>query len=191
MQLETIAPGLARWSASHPAWEAGADPDSPADWPEAVGSVAAEVAGTVVLIDPLVPEELWPALDAFVAGRPAAVLQTIRWHGRSRDAVIERYGGTDTVPDGVEPIAVPDETMYWLPGHAALVPGDRLIGDGAGGLRMCPPSWLRYIDPPVSEAQLREVLRERLLSLPAERVLVSHGEPVLSGGAAAIAGALA
>ena len=34
------------------------------------------------------------------------------------------------VPDGVVAIPVPDETMFCLPEHAALVPGDRLIGDG-------------------------------------------------------------
>ena len=32
--------------------------------------------------------------------------------------------------------------MYWLPGPGALVPGDRLIGDGEGGVRVCPQSWL-------------------------------------------------
>ncbi len=33
--------------------------------------------------------------------------------------------------------------MYWLPEPRALVPGDLLIGDGEGGVRMCPESWLR------------------------------------------------
>ena len=39
-------------------------------------------------------------------------------------------------------------------------------------------------------SDLRELLRP-LLELPIERVLVSHGEPVLSGGRDALAEALA
>ena len=48
------------------------------------------------------------------------------------------------MPAGVEALPFPrfDETMYWLPGPRALVPGDRLIGDGEGGVRLCPASWL-------------------------------------------------
>ena len=81
------------------------------------------------------------------------------------------------------------ETMVWLPGPRALVPGDRLLGDDQGGLRMCPPGWLRYLEPGLSYDELREALRP-LLDLPVEMVLVSHGEPVLQGGRAAIERAL-
>ena len=77
------------------------------------------------------------------------MLTTIRWHGRSRDAVIERYGGAKVrhdapMPAGVEAIPVEGfgETIYWLPAPRALVPGDRLIGDGEGGARVCPAGWL-------------------------------------------------
>ena len=89
------------------------------------------------MIDPLVPEDAVAELDERVAGRPVVVLTTMRFHGRSRDAVLERYGGAKVrhdapMPAGVEalPVARFDETMYWLPGPRALVPGDRLIGDG-------------------------------------------------------------
>jgi hypothetical protein len=50
-----IAPGLWYWTAPHPEWEPGAEPDSPGDWPQDVGCVLAEVGGEPVLIDPLVP----------------------------------------------------------------------------------------------------------------------------------------
>ena len=40
--MERLAPGLHRWIARHPAWEPGADPGSPADWPPDVGCVAYE-----------------------------------------------------------------------------------------------------------------------------------------------------
>jgi hypothetical protein len=81
------------------------------------------------------------------------------------------------------------ETMVWLPGPRALVPGDRLLGDDDGGLRLCPPGWLRYLDPGLSYDELREALRP-LLDLPVEMVLVSHGAPVLHDGRAAIERAL-
>jgi len=92
---------------------------------------------------------------------------------------------------GVETITIrrAGETMVWLPGPRALVPGDRLLGDDAGGLRLCPPGWLRYLPSRMTEAELREALRP-LLELPIEMVLVSHGEPVLRDGRAAIERAL-
>jgi hypothetical protein len=96
------------------------------------------------------------------------------------------------VPGGVEPIALADagETIFWLAEPKALVPGDRLIGADGGGLRLCPESWLRYLPGGVDLARLRELL-EPLLELPVERVLVSHGDPVLERGHEALARALA
>jgi hypothetical protein len=81
-----------------------------------------------------------------------------------------------------------DETMFWIAEHRALVPGDRLIGSDAG-LALCPQSWLRYIDPALTIAELREALGV-LRELDVELVLVSHGEPVLTGAAAALSRAL-
>ena len=195
--MREIAPGVHQWAAPHPSWEPDPEPESPADWPEEVGSVLFEAPDAVVLIDPLVPDELWPSLDALVAGRPVAVLTTMRFHGRSRDAVLERFGGAKVrhdapMPAGVEALPFPrfDETMYWLPGPRALVPGDRLIGDGSGGVRLCPESWLGYIKPSVDVGALRVALAP-LLELPVEHVLVSHGAPVVGGGGAALARALA
>ena len=154
-----------------------------------------EAPDAVVFIDPLVPDALWPALDERVAGRPVVVLTTIRWHGRSRDAVIERYDGAKVrhdapMPAGVEaiPVAGFGETIYWLPEPRALVPGDRLIGDGAGGARMCPPGWLG--DMP--ERRGRGAAGRRcspLLDLPVEHLLLSHWEPVVGRGREALAAA--
>ncbi len=79
--------------------------------------------------------------------------------------------------------------MIWLPGPQALIPGDRILGDGQGGLRLCPESWLRYLTSRISLSELREELRP-LLDLPVELVLVSHGEPVLRGGRNALVRAL-
>lgn len=197
MELTQIRPGLYRWTAPHPAYEPDAEPDSPADWPEHVGCVAYEAPEALVFIDPLVPDALWPALDRIAKGRGVAVLTTIGFHRRSRDAVAERYGASTsraqkTLPGGVEtlPIRRAGETMVWIPEHGALVPGDRILGGRDGGLRVCPDSWLRYLASGMTGAELREALRP-LLRLPIELVLVSHGEPVLSGGRDALERALA
>jgi hypothetical protein len=159
-----------------------------------VGCVIYEAPDAVVFIDPLLPpdpEELWPALDERAAGRPVVVLVTIDWHGRSRDAFVERYGAeTGPPPARVEafPLERAGETIFWLPEHAALVPGDRILG-AAAGLRMCPASWLDYLPGQIGLEELREELTP-LLELPVRRVLVSHGEPVLDGGRDALARAL-
>jgi hypothetical protein len=83
------------------------------------------------------------------------------------------------------PVRRGGEVMVWLEEHRALVPGDRLIGDGRGGIRMCPPSWYSGLSPD----GLREALRPAL-DLPVEMVLVSHGEPVLGDGRRALERAL-
>ena len=119
------------------------------------------------------------------------MLQTIRWHSRSR-ALIERRFADRLVEDpgpGVEPMPIggAGETMVWLPAVRALVPGDRLIRDGAGGLRMCPDSWMT--DLRIGQAGLAEALRP-LLDLPVEAVVVSHGDPVLTDGCRLIAQAI-
>jgi hypothetical protein len=199
--LTEIDVGLWRWTARHPEWVAGAKPESPADWPPEVGSVAYEAGGTLVLIDPLVPAEaegLWAWLDerATAVGR-VAVVNTVKWHRRSRDEVAARYRASTSrargaLPQGVEPIPIrrAGETMFWLPKAATLVPGDRLLGNGHGGLRLCPPSWIAYLSTGITVDELRRALRP-LLDLPVERVLASHGEPVLRDGDAAIERALA
>jgi hypothetical protein len=106
--------------------------------------------------------------------------------------VAERYGGEvvtslRSLPSGVQACRFreADETMFWLSAHGALVPGDRIIGDDAGSVRLCPETWTSYLTPPLSEAGLRALLRP-LLDLPVRRILVSHGVPLLSGGAAAL-----
>lgn len=190
-----IRPGLWRWRAPHPDWEPDAAPGSGGDWPREVGCVLYDTGAHVVVIDPLVADgdaALWAWADARCAGREVSVLLTIGFHERSRGRFVSRYGAGEQAPAGVEALAFPelDETMYWLAAARTLVPGDRLLGAGGGGLALCPQSWLRYIEPTPTLAQVREQLAV-LLELDIEAVLVSHGEPVLTAGAAAIAAALA
>ncbi len=70
--------------------------------------------------------------------------------------------------------------MFWLEEPRALIPGDRILGAPGGGLRLCPESWLYWVR--VNRDELRALLLP-LLELSIERVVVSHGEPVLSEGA--------
>ena len=199
MDPQELRAGLWRWTAAHPDWEPDATPESPADWPREVGSVLYVTDHAAVIVDPLLPPE--PAgflrwLDERVSGRKVTCLTTIRFHGRSRAAIVARYGASTSrartnLPAGVETFVVSGagETMVWLRGPRALVPGDRLLGNGNGGLRLCPASWLRYLPSGMGLRELRVALRP-LLGLQVELVLVSHGDPVLDDGHAAIARAL-
>ena len=207
MQVVEITPGLWHWTGYHE------------EWKQNVGSVYVETADGVVLVDPLVPAEdtdrFWAALDRDVErmGGTVHVLVTVFWHTRSTAAVVDRYaarvwaprrgrpaierragsvtdpfGPDDRLPGGLLalPTARAAEVVYWLPEHRTLVPGDVLLGDEGGGLRLCPKSWL---PEKVDLAKLAASLRP-LLDLPVERVLVSHGEPVLENAHGALAAAL-
>jgi len=193
-----IAPGLLRWSAPHPDWDPLAVPGSSGDWGQNVGSALYEVADTVALIDPLLPSEdraeflHW--LDERIASRPVSILTTIRWHRRDREELAERYCSTtsrawNAVPHGVKPYPLrgAGEILFWLPAVAALVAGDRLICPQGGPLQVCPESWLAHVR--VDRPGLAALLSP-LVELPVERVLVSHGEPVLRDGRAALSRAI-
>jgi glyoxylase-like metal-dependent hydrolase (beta-lactamase superfamily II) len=185
--IEEIRPGLKRWAGAHPEFDPVGD-----DLDESYGAVASALYSgpeTLVLIDPLVPDELWPELDAEVngSGKPVVVLTTIYFHERSREDVARRYGarlGGDVA--GVQAFSAEraDEVAYWLEEPRAVVFGDAVLGDQAGGLRITP--WAR-------DAEGLERTRQALLpllDLPVEIVLPAHGEPVLAGGRDALARAL-
>jgi hypothetical protein len=182
--VDTIGPGLRRWTA----WREG--------WQEDVGCVAVDTDDGLVLIDPLDP----PAAVA----KPAHVLVTVFWHdrsvkeigarrvwapSRSRRPLENRGIAVTDIVDGDLPGRIvafstprPSEVVYWLPDHRSVVVGDVLLGAGAKPratdepLRLCPERWLGTKQ---THADLRESLRT-LLDLPVERVLVSHGTPVLA-----------
>ena len=178
---------MRRWTAWHE------------EWKQDVGSLALETSDGLVLIDPLDP----PA----ELRSPQHVLITVYWHGRStkdvdakhvwastRSAaplhnrgidVTDVFRAGDELPAGIRAYqtARTSEVVYWLPEQRALAVGDVLLGSP---LRLCPERWLgkQTLD------DLRAALQP-LLELPVDRVLVSHGEPVLSGGREALAALLA
>ena len=186
-KLEQVAPGLRRWSAWHP------------EWRQEVGSVAVDTSDGLVLIDPTDPP---PEVRT-----PQHVLVTVFWHARSggelgaehvwahtrgvrklknRGVVVtEAFEKEPALPGGIKafPTAREGEVVYWLPQQKALVVGDVLLGAGAKPhatsepLRLAPENWLEG----ATTKQLVKSLLP-LLDLPVERILVSHGDPVLQGG---------
>ena len=177
-----VAPGLRRWTAWHD------------EWRREVASLALETRDGLVLIDPLDPPDDLRSAEH--------VLITVYWHGRStkvldakhvwaptRSAqplrnrgiqVTDVFRAGDELPGGIQAFqtARAAEVVYRLPEQRALAVGDVLLGSP---LRLCPERWL---GKPTHD-DLRESLRP-VLELPLERVLVSHGEPVLSRGDAAL-----
>jgi glyoxylase-like metal-dependent hydrolase (beta-lactamase superfamily II) len=188
MVVQEIAPGLWRWTGLHPDWTP--DEGGPEGWEQEVGCVYYEAPEAVVLVDPLAPpedeERFWRALDRDVerAGKPVRVVLTVEWHERSAKAIAKRYdaelGGA--LPKGLEAHDAVHfkETILWIREHRALVFGDVVLG-AEDGVRLCPESWLEG----APHAELKAALRP-LLDLPVERLLVSHGEPVLEDGHAAL-----
>ena len=195
-RVTEVVPGLRRWTALHE------------EWREEVASVAVETDDGLVLIDPIDPPR--------GVRRPDHILLTVFWHSRSAGGLdapriwaskrgVRRLRNrgvvvTDTIENGAAlpgdlaafATARESELVFWLPRQKAVVVGDVLLGAGAkpratsASLRLCPERWLGKS----SHDELRRSLRP-LLELPVERVLVSHGEPVLGAAKRALRNVLA
>ena len=201
MDVRELRPGLWRWTAAHPEWEHAEH------WGPQVGSVYAELPDALVMVDPLVTQDdedrFWEALDRDVerVGKPVHVLLTVHWHERSVAAVLDRYKATlwrpeekGELPAGVHAEVVKGsdwvEALFFLEPHRALIAGDLLIGKAGGGIEL-PVGWFPKGEQDWAQQELKPELRKRLAELPVELVVVSHGEPVLEDGAAALERALA
>ncbi len=203
-----LAPGLWRWTARHPEWHPGA-------FGAEVASFALRAGDELLLVDPLLTDDDGPVLqvlDGLAADATVHVLVTIGYHVRSAEALHGRYGAGiwgppacarrlrdgslltvlapgDEGPAGARAFAigrpVRGERPLWLPSHRAVAFGDALVGTPEGELRL-------WEQDPVDDRR-RRWYRERfaptlapLLELPVQRVLVTHGDPVLEDGAAAL-----
>jgi len=207
--VKQLADGLLRWTEPHPEWGAG-------DFGAEVASFAVRAGDEGLLIDPLLPSAGGSALDDLFAGcQRVSVLVTIGYHARSSEELASRFDARiygpagvakrlsssapfqaispgDELPAGVGAFAIGKprrgEQPLYLPSHRALVFGDSVVQCG-GELRV-------WAQDQVDE-KVRRFYRERfnptlrpLLELDVERVLVTHGEPVLSGGREALERAL-
>jgi glyoxylase-like metal-dependent hydrolase (beta-lactamase superfamily II) len=187
--IRDVVPGLWIWRVDHPDWKPGLS------WEQTVTSTWVESGGEVGLLDPLAPpddaREIWDRLDA----RPPTVVAVLKPdHVRNVDAFVRRYGARAFGPELFWPTDIPEtelepiwpgseipggfvalydgrgrnETPLWLPEQRTIVFADGLTAPG-GELRVWATPW--------HEERALPALR-KLLELPFERVIVSHGEPV-------------
>jgi hypothetical protein len=196
--VQELTDGLWRWTARHAEWH-------PGEWGAEVASFALDAGDVLLLVDPLVPDEGF--LDPLVSG-PVAILITIPYHTRSAESLSERYGAKiyghpavgkrlrsatvepGELPGGARtfPIGKPRryEMPIHLPSHQALAFGDAVVTTPEGELRM-------WSTNPDRERWYRERFAptlQPLRELPLQRILVTHGEPVLRDGSAALEAAL-
>lgn len=203
VRVQELAAGLWRWTARHEEWH-------PGEWGAEVASFAVHAGDATLLIDPLVPDG--SLLDGLVRG-PVAILITIPYHTRSAEALSERYGATihghpavakrlrkatvepieGELPGGARALHIGKprrhETPIHLPSHRALAFGDALVTTPEGELRL-------WAQDPVDDKRARWYrdtfvpTLAPLRDLQPERVLVTHGEPILQEGSAALDAAL-
>jgi glyoxylase-like metal-dependent hydrolase (beta-lactamase superfamily II) len=152
----------------------------------------------VALIDPLLP----PDGEFDPHGKPVQVLLTQGAHYRGTADLVERHGAsvwtpphavwrkipnpatTDELPRGVAAIELdgePQQVVFFIREHATLVSGDVLSGTG-GRLHV-------FVDEADPERLLPSL--DALADLPIERVVIPHGDLILSDGAACIRAAVA
>jgi hypothetical protein len=191
VEVRDVAPGLWLWRIANPSWQPGFD------WEPLVTSTGVQSGGETLVLDPLAAPidatDVWERLDA---RPPTAAVVLKPDHVRDVDVFVRRYGARafgprlfwrDDIPETelepIEPgtelpgglVALHDgrdrnETPLWLPEQRALVFADALTAPG-GELRVWGTPW--------HEERALPALR-KLLDLPFEHVIVSHGEPVHS-----------
>jgi hypothetical protein len=214
--LARLAPGLHRWTGRHPSWHtADAFGAEVASFALQAGDDLLLIDPLLAAGDD--HDGVLATLDELAAAaRATHVLVTIGYHVRSAEPLAERYGArihgpstvasrlTDTTnftvlttdapgPAGVVAYAIGrprrSETPLWLPSHDAIAFGDALVTTPDDELRV-------WSQEPRTRARVA-FYRERfaptlapLRQLPARRVLTTHGAPILTDGAAALAHAL-
>jgi hypothetical protein len=191
--LEQLEDGLWRWTLRHPDWhprtEFGAE----------VACFAVRDGDGTVLIDPLFDDAVAERLDAVVDGTVTVAI-TVPYHVRSAAAAARRWDarivGHPDLARRLEGLSVdeaaPGVRLFPIPRHKerpvevarSLAFGDRVVGVD-GGLRI----WAQRQLDERHRGLLRRWL-EPLLEHDFERVLVTHGAPVLKDGRAALAEAL-
>jgi hypothetical protein len=191
--LEELDAGLWRWTLRHPDWhprtEFGAE----------VGCFAVRDGGRTVLIDPLLDDAVAEQLDALIEGAVTVAI-TIPYHVRSAAEAARRWDArivghpdlarrlpgltVEEAAPGVRPFPIPRHKERPVEVARAVAFGDRIVGVDSG-LRV----WAQREFGERHRNRLRRYLQP-LLEHDFERVLVTHGAPVLKDGRAALAAAL-
>jgi hypothetical protein len=211
---QQLAAGLWRWTARHPEWHPGEFGSEVASFALKAGG------DTILIdpLLPPEPEPVLGLIEKQLGDR-LAMLITIPYHVRSSEAIRERFGkqvettiwghelcakrlerragfhtfeAGDELPGGAEPLRIGkprrSETPLLLPSHRALAFGDAVAAVD-GSLRV----WSdRRVDDDVLtfyRERFNPTL-EPLLDLDFDRVLVTHGQPVMKDGKAALKAAL-
>ena len=210
-----LAPGLYRWTVRHPEWHPGEF------GAEVAAFAVQAAPDHLVVVDPILsddPGPVWELLDG-LAGDRVTVAVTIPYHARDSEQVWRRYrergarivghravtrrledasGFEELAPDAGDPhlrafgIGRPrrNELPLHLPSHDAIAFGDALVTTPAGDLRI-------WHHEPV-DAGRRRFYAERfaptlepLIALDPQRILVTHGAPILERGREALEAAIA
>jgi hypothetical protein len=212
--MEQLAGGLWRWTARHPEWHPGNFGAEVASF----AAQAVDTTLLVDPLLPADPSSVLAVIDATL-GQRLAILITIPYHVRSAEELWRRYrGDAETTVHGhpaaakrledrsafraIEPgVPLPGdvtahrigkprryEMPLHLPSHSALVFGDAVAETGG---RLVVWSADRV------DAKAERFYRERfnptlepLFELDFDSVLVTHGQPLLSGGKRALREAL-
>jgi hypothetical protein len=216
--MERLAPGIWSWAARHPDWHPRSalgeavrsyalrvgggtvvvDPIAPqGDVDGLARALAPVIRGGRVWIHVTIPyhvRDAGPLATRLVASHAAVV------HGHpalarrlAADVPFHAVAPGETLAHGVTALPIGNPRRYEMPlhvpGRAALVFGDAVVAD-SGALRV-------WIQRPIDDAA-RAWYADRfapslapVLAAPVERVLVTHGDPVMGDGAAALQAAVA
>jgi glyoxylase-like metal-dependent hydrolase (beta-lactamase superfamily II) len=208
--VDELEPGLWRWTRRHPDWH-------PAGFGDEVACYALRDDAGTVLVDPLLDGAHDPKLETLLADvwGEVRILVTIPYHVRSAELIWKRlrdrydvaiYGhwrcrsrlhdasgfrpvkGGETLAGGVRAHAIGRprrmEVPFEIPSHRALAFGDLVVETG-GELRV----WQQWETNEAWYANTFLPTIRPLAGLGVERVLVTHGQPVLRDGSRALAAA--
>jgi hypothetical protein len=216
-QPTELADGLHRWTARHPEWHPGEFGAEVASYAVDAGGGHAvlvdpllpdEDDAVLALLDRLVTEQVTIAVTIPYHVRDAEPLWR-RYAERGADARIVGHRGVarrlgprarfeELVPGEPRPgltahtIGRPrrNELPLHLPSHDAIVFGDALVTVPSGELRI-------WHNQPIDDDRVRFYAErfsptlQPLIDLGPARILVTHGEPILEGGRAALEDAVA
>jgi hypothetical protein len=212
-----LVPGLWRWTARHPEWHPGRFGASVASFALRAEPGHATLIDPIL---PPEPAAVWELVDELAAERLTIAI-TIPYHVRDAERIWRRHRdrGTDTcllghravakrlthatalvqlkpgeAVRGVQPFAIGRPRRFEMPlylaSHRAIAFGDAVVTTPSGELRL-------WATDRVDENRARWY-RERfaptlepLVALAPDHVLVTHGEPVIGRGAAALEQAVA